>query len=197
MKQNGGWHNLLGFRLPEELHADRPYWNYCRFRVEYQPPPPTPPPPPLPTHTHTPTKYSVRITLFVLKKESRVSVSLRHLSRKCFWSSGSSLHKIQVGFTLYWLNFDRFDCSTYVPVISLILLSAFFIAIRLQLAFLCPAIKSGEILFYTVRNFECSSVRQHFIILCPLHNSETVCDIFTKLHTNVKHHKTMCRTHEP
>ena len=30
-------------------------------------------------------------------------------------------------------------------------------------------------------------VYQRFIISCPLHNSETVWDIFTKLHTNVNH----------
>ena len=59
------------------------------------------------------------------------------------------------------------------------------------------------------------SICQHFIISCPLHNwyrftlnitistlyscqlhnSDTILDIFTKLHTNVKHHETMCRTH--
>ena len=42
---------------------------------------------------------------------------------------------------------------------------------------------------------EILSVRQSFIILCPRHN--TLRDIYKKLHTNVKHHETMCRTHEP
>ena len=70
---------------------------------------------------------------------------------------------------------------------------------------LCISIKSGEVLCYTVRNFECPSacrpvrlfVRQRFRISCPLYNSDTVWNSFTKFYTKVKHHRTMCRTHEP
>ena len=40
------------------------------------------------------------------------------------------------------------------------------------------------------------SVSHIFIILCLLHNSDTIWDIFMKIHTNVKHHETMSRTHE-
>ena len=32
------------------------------------------------------------------------------------------------------------------------------------------------------------SVRQRFIIKCPLHNSDTVWDISTNLHSKVKHY---------
>ena len=38
------------------------------------------------------------------------------------------------------------------------------------------------------------SVSQRFHYSCLLHNSDTVCDIFTKLHTDVKPYKTTCRT---
>ena len=31
---------------------------------------------------------------------------------------------------------------------------------------------------------------------CPLHNFKTAWHIFMKLHTKVKHHEAMCRTHE-
>ena len=32
---------------------------------------------------------------------------------------------------------------------------------------------------------------------CPLHNSDSVQDIFMKLGTNINHHQTMCREQEP
>ena len=32
---------------------------------------------------------------------------------------------------------------------------------------------------------------------CPLHNSDTVQDIFMKLGTNINHHQSMCREQEP
>ena len=32
---------------------------------------------------------------------------------------------------------------------------------------------------------------------CPLHNFKTAWHIFMKLHTNVKHHETTCKTHDP
>ena len=41
------------------------------------------------------------------------------------------------------------------------------------------------------------SVRQRFYHLCPLNNSDTVRDIFTKFHKNIKHYKTTSRTYEP
>ena len=41
------------------------------------------------------------------------------------------------------------------------------------------------------------SVSQCFHHSCPLNKSDTVRDIFTKLHINVKHYETTCRTHEP
>ena len=63
---------------------------------------------------------------------------------------------------------------------------------------LCPATKSGGVLCYTLRTFECLSVRlsvrpsavDHS---CPLYNFDTVQDNFTKLGTNVKHDQTTCR----
>ena len=74
---------------------------------------------------------------------------------------------------------------------------------HIKLYFLCHATKSGAVSCYTVRNFRCPSVRssicpycQCSIISCPLHNWYRW-DIFTKLHTNIKHHETICRTHEP
>ena len=64
--------------------------------------------------------------------------------------------------------------------------------------FLCPATKSGGVLCYTLRAFECLSVRlsvrpsavEHS---CPVHNFDTIRDNFTKLGTNVKHDQTTCR----
>ena len=76
--------------------------------------------------------------------------------------------------------------------------------------FLCPATKSGGVLCYTLRTFECPSVRpsvrppvrpsvrptavEHS---CPVHNFDTVRDNFTKLGTNVKHDQTTCRDQQP
>ena len=40
--------------------------------------------------------------------------------------------------------------------------------------FLCPTTKSGKVLCYTIRNFECPSVHQCFIIECLLCNSSRV-----------------------
>ena len=63
---------------------------------------------------------------------------------------------------------------------------------------LCPATKSGGVLCYTLRTFECLSVRP-FVRpsavdhSCPLYNFDTVQDNFTKLGTNVKHDQTTCR----
>ena len=60
--------------------------------------------------------------------------------------------------------------------------------------FLCPATKSGGVLCYTIRTFECLSVRPAAVDhSCPLYNFDTVQDNFTKLGTNVKHDQTMCR----
>ena len=71
-----------------------------------------------------------------------------------------------------------------------------------SIPFLCPATKSGGVLCYTLRTFECLSVRlsvrrsvrpsavEHS---CPVHNFDTVRDNFTKLGTNVKHDQTTCR----
>ena len=68
--------------------------------------------------------------------------------------------------------------------------------------FLCPATKSGGVLCYTLRTFECLSVRlsvrpsvrpsavEHS---CPVHNFDTVRDDFTKLSTNINHDQTTCR----
>ena len=42
----------------------------------------------------------------------------------------------------------------------------------------------------------CRDVRLS-VFLCPLHNSDTVQDIFMKLGSNVNHHQTMCREQEP
>ena len=66
------------------------------------------------------------------------------------------------------------------------------------MAFLCPATKSAGVLCYTLRTFECLSVRlsvrpsavDHS---CPLYNFDTVQYNFTKLGTNVKHDQTTCR----
>ena len=41
------------------------------------------------------------------------------------------------------------------------------------------------------------SVHPSVNFLCPLHNSDTVQDIFMKLGTNINHHQTMCREQEP
>ena len=56
--------------------------------------------------------------------------------------------------------------------------------------FLCPATKSGGVLCYTLRTFECLSV--HLSVRpsavehsCPVHNFDTVRDNFTKLGTNI------------
>ena len=68
--------------------------------------------------------------------------------------------------------------------------------------FLCPATKSGGVLCYTLRTFECLSVRLSVCPSvrpsavdhsCPLYNFDTVQDNFTKLGTNVKHDQTTCR----
>ena len=64
--------------------------------------------------------------------------------------------------------------------------------------FLCPATKSGGVLCYTLRTFECPPVRPSvrpsaLDHSCPLYNSDTVQDNFTKLGTNVKHDQTTCR----
>ena len=64
--------------------------------------------------------------------------------------------------------------------------------------FLCPATKSGGVLCYTLRTFECLSVRlsvrpsavEHW---CPVHNFDTVRDNVTKLGTNINHDQTTCR----
>ena len=64
--------------------------------------------------------------------------------------------------------------------------------------FLCPTTKSGGVLCYTLRTFECLSVRlsvrpsavEHS---CPVHNFDTVRDNFTKLGTNINHDQTTCR----
>ena len=62
------------------------------------------------------------------------------------------------------------------------------------LEFLCPATKSGGVLCYTLRTFECLSVRLSAVDhSCPLHNFDTVRDNFTKLGTNIKHDQTTCR----
>ena len=64
--------------------------------------------------------------------------------------------------------------------------------------FLCPATKSGGVLCYTSRTFECLSVRPSVRPSavdqsCPLHNFDTVKDNFTKLGTNIKYDLTTCR----
>ena len=41
------------------------------------------------------------------------------------------------------------------------------------------------------------SVRLSVNFSCPLHNSDTVQDIFMKLGTNINHHQTMCGEQEP
>ena len=68
-----------------------------------------------------------------------------------------------------------------------------------KLPFLCPATKkSGGVLCYTLRHFECLSVRlsvrpSAVYHSCQLHNFDTVRDNFTKLGTNIKHDQTTCR----
>ena len=52
---------------------------------------------------------------------------------------------------------------------------------------------SGDILFFPLRLSVCLSVTKS----CPLYNLITVTDISTKLHTFVKHIKTMCHAQEP
>ena len=65
---------------------------------------------------------------------------------------------------------------------------------RQRNSFLCPATKSGGVLCYTLRTFECPSVRPSAVDhSCPLYNFDTVQDNFTKLGTNVKHDQTTCR----
>ena len=60
--------------------------------------------------------------------------------------------------------------------------------------FYAPPQKSGEVLCYTLRTFECLSVRPSAVDhSCPLHNFATVGDNFTKLGTNIKHDQTTCR----
>ena len=55
-------------------------------------------------------------------------------------------------------------------------------------SFLCPATKSGGVLCYTLRTFECLSVRPSAVDhSCPLHNFDTVRDNFTKLGIKIKH----------
>ena len=59
---------------------------------------------------------------------------------------------------------------------------------------LCPTTKSGGVSCYTLRTFECLSVRPSAVYhSCPLHNFDTVRDYFTKLGTNIKHDQTTCR----
>ena len=41
------------------------------------------------------------------------------------------------------------------------------------------------------------SVRPTVNFSCPLHNSDTIQDIFMKLGTNINHYQTMCREQEP
>ena len=54
--------------------------------------------------------------------------------------------------------------------------------------------KSEGVLCYTLRTFECLSVRPSaFDHSCPLSNFDTVQDNFTKLGTNIKHDQTTCR----
>ena len=72
----------------------------------------------------------------------------------------------------------------------------------MKFSFLCPATKSGGVLCYTLRTFECLSVRlsvcpsvrpsavEHS---CPVHNFDTIRDNFTKRGTNIKHDQTTCR----
>ena len=71
-----------------------------------------------------------------------------------------------------------------------------------EIAFFMPCHKKWRVLCYTLRTFECLSVRlsgrpsvrpsavDH---LCPLHNFRTVRDNFMKLGTNIKHDQTTCR----
>ena len=56
--------------------------------------------------------------------------------------------------------------------------------------FILPS-KTGRIISCTPS--VCSSVN----FSCPLHNSNTVQDIFMELGTNINHHQTMCRDQEP
>ena len=63
---------------------------------------------------------------------------------------------------------------------------------------LCLATKIDGVFCNTLRNFECPSVRTYVRPSaphhsCPLRNSATVQDIFTKLGTNINYDKTMCR----
>ena len=101
------------------------------------------------------------------------------------------------------------NCRT---IVSLVLLLEYMLILCIQIQsginsfvdvpFFCPATKSGGELCYTLRTFECLSVRlsvrpsvrpsavDHS---CPLYNFDTVQDNFTKLGTNVKHDQTTCR----
>ena len=65
-------------------------------------------------------------------------------------------------------------------------LSSFLYA-SLRWVVLCPALHPS------VRRSICPSIN----FSCPLHNSDTVQDIFMKLDTNINHHQTMCREQEP
>ena len=64
--------------------------------------------------------------------------------------------------------------------------------------FLMPRHKKWRGIMFTLRTFECLSVRlsvrpsavEHS---CPLHNFDTVRDNFTKLGTNINHDQTTCR----
>ena len=50
--------------------------------------------------------------------------------------------------------------------------------------------------YYVVHSVRLSG-RPSVNFSCPLHNSDTVQDIFMKFGTNINHHQTMCREQEP
>ena len=54
-------------------------------------------------------------------------------------------------------------------------------------------VKDGS--YYVVPSVR-SYVRPSINFSCPLHNSDSVKDVFMKLGTNINHHQTMCREQE-
>ena len=73
-----------------------------------------------------------------------------------------------------------------------------FVILGVSGLFYAPPQKVAGYDCYTLRTFECLSVRpsvrpsavEHS---CPVHNFDTVRDYFTKLGTNVKYDQTTCR----
>ena len=101
-------------------------------------------------------------------------------------------------YTFIYLALEKMDPFIYLIIRNvdlfiycLLILYPFIAGRKTNLAvnslFVC--VEVGKVLCYSLWSFECpASVHQCFIILCLLHNSDNVWDIFMKLHTNVRHH---------